>query len=282
MFEVKKIGIVKRASALLLDVILLMVLATGFMFLISVICNYSHEEQLSTEYYKEWEDFRKAYIADVASFYGFTYEENGNSYTITKGGEPSSLGLVMKSLDESKGKDSQTAEAYAKYLELTPVGVVNNQYQLVISLLFTIISIGTLLSYLVLEFIVPIILKDGQTVGKKIFGIAVVRYDCVKVKNISLFIRSILGKYAIETMFPIMLVFLFFFVGIGVVAVILFVAILFLNALAFFGTKNNTPIHDLIAGTVTVDAKLQIIYASEEELIEKKAEEQKKNIEKEY
>ena len=68
MFELRKIGIVRRASALLLDLILLVVLTTGFMFLISLMCNYSYEEKLAKTYYNEWEDFRKDYVGSVASY----------------------------------------------------------------------------------------------------------------------------------------------------------------------------------------------------------------------
>ncbi len=281
MFELKKMGIVRRASAWLLDAILIAVLATGFMFLISLVCNYEKEEKLSTQYFNEWEGFRKEYVGDVASYYGFTYKEDKDGgYTITKDGEYATLGAVIEKLDASKGGDSETAEAYAKYKTLTPVEKVNAQYQYVYSLLFMIISLGIFLSFLVLEFIIPIILKNGQTIGKKVFGIGVVRYNCVKISNISLFTRTVVGKYAIDTMFPFMLVFLFFFGGMGIIAVILFVAIIFLNLLALFATKNNTPIHDLISGTVVVDMKLQMVYDSEEELIEKKALEEKKKAEK--
>ena len=48
MFELRKIGIVKRLSAWFLDAILLAVLTTGFMFLISLICNFNYEQDLET------------------------------------------------------------------------------------------------------------------------------------------------------------------------------------------------------------------------------------------
>lgn len=272
MFELRKIGIVKRASALLLDVILLATLATGFIFLISLICNYKEQETLSTQYYNEWEDYRKEYIGGVADFYGFTYEESENGdYTITKDGAESSFDAVMKTLIASEGKDPQTAKAYEAYLTLTPVGKVNAQYKYVYNLLFMMVSIGILLSYLILEFIIPVILKNGQTVGKKVFDICLVRPDCVKITNVSLFARTILGKYAIETMFPVLLVFLFIFGGLGVLAIVLFAALLLLDIILFLATKNRTPIHDIFAGTVAVDKKLQMIFESEEELAEKKA-----------
>ena len=273
MFELRKIGIVKRLSAWFLDAILLAVLTTGFMFLISLICNFNYEQDLATQYFNEWEDYRKEYVSGVASYYGFTYEEsgeNGENYSITKDGEPSSLEAVVKKLAESKGGDSETAAAYEKYLTLTPVANVNAQYQYVYTLLFTMLSVGLLLAFLLLEFILPIIFKNGQTVGKKVFGICLVRPNCVKITILSLFARTFVGKYAIETMFPVALLFMFLFGGLGILSLILIAAIFLLNIILFFATKNRTRIHDIFAYTVATDMKLQMIFQSEEELIEKK------------
>ena len=279
MFELRKIGIVKRASALLLDAILLVVLTTGFIFIISLICNFNHQQDLADGYYNEWEDFRKDYIADVSDYYGFVYTEDGNSYKVEKDGKKSEIGKVIELLDKSNGEfdyekpnAEKVAEAYEAYLLLTPSAKVEAQYKLVYSLLFMMISIGALLSYIVLEFVLPIIFKNGQTVGKKVFGICLVRADCVKITTLALFARTILGKFTIETMFPILLMFMLLFGGMGWLALILLSALTILNIVLFFATKNKTPIHDLIAGTVVVDAKLQMIYASEEELVQKKSE----------
>ncbi len=279
MFELRKIGIVKRASAWLLDAILLAVLTTGFMYCISLIVGYRAAEQLANEYFAEWEDFRKEYIPGVAEYYGFSYTGTEDDYTILKDGREATLDDVTKQLIASKGEDEATADAYAAYEELPSPELVNHQYEYVYNLLFMMVSSGLVLAYLVLEFIIPIILKNGQTVGKKVFGIGLVRSDCVKITTLSLFARTLLGKFAIETMFPVLLVFLFFFGGLGLLAIILFAAIVLLNAVLFFATKNRTPIHDLLAGTVAVDIKLQMIFESEEELAEKKAQIQKEAVE---
>lgn len=287
MFELRKISIIKRLSAQLLDLVLLAVLTTGFMFLISLICNYSHEEALSNQYYNAWEDYRKEYGRGVSEAYGFTYEadEENVEYTVKdKDGKEVTLDTVWKVLKEKEGNsDSEiTAKAYQAYLELSkdvPAALVNAQYNYVFSLLILMISVGLLLAYLVLEFIIPIILKNGQTVGKKVFGICLVRPNCVKITTLALLARTLIGKYAIETMFPVMLIVMFFFGGMGILALVLLAAILLLNVILFFATKNRTPIHDIFAYTVAVDAKLQIIFKSEEELIEKKTLQHKEEVE---
>lgn len=279
MFELRKIGFVKRASAWLLDAILIAVLTTGLMFVISLICNYSGQEQLASQYYGQWEDFRQNYIEDLADHYGYTYEESGDGYVITKDGKAASLNDIIEDLIASNGEDAAVSEAYEQYRSLPSVETVNAQYHHVYILLFMMASVGILLAYMILEFIVPLFFKNGQTIGKKVFGIGLVRPDCVKITNVALFARAILGKFAIETMFPVLLVFLFLFGGIGVLAIILFVALVLLNIVLFFATKNKTPIHDVVAGTVAVDIKLQMIFASQEELIEKKSLFQKETVE---
>ncbi len=271
MFELKKIGFVKRASAWLLDIILLAVLATGFIWIISLICNYSREEQLASDYYGQWEEFRETYIGQVAAHYGYVYIVTDDGYTITKNGTEASLDDVVRDLAASEGQDEAVKEAYDIYLALPSAATVNAQYRYVYTMLFMMVSIGLLLAYLLLEFLVPVLFKNGQTVGKRVFGIGLVRQDCVKVTTLYLFARTLLGKFAIETMFPILLIFLFFFGGLGVLAIILLAALLLLDLILFFATRNKTPIHDLIACTVAVDLKLQVVFDSVEELNEKKA-----------
>lgn len=297
MFELKKIGIVRRASALLLDIILLLVLATGFMWIISLICQFEkHVNRYSgylEQYDNDFAEFSDEYAKDISEHYGFIYEETEKtvenedgsketekSFTIkTAEGVEASFDDVIKKLIDDKGEygeevidaERMTA-AYESYSALsTPLSKAAYEFELIVRFLFLMASLGFLLSYLILEFVIPIILKNGQTVGKKVFNIAVVKPNCVKISILALFARTILGKYAIETMFPVLLVFLFFFGGMSWVALVLFAAVALFNIILFLVTKNKTPIHDIFAATVAVDMKTQMIYASEEELAQKKS-----------
>ncbi len=284
MFELRKIGIVRRASAWLLDAILLSVLAVGFMFLISLMCNFDGEEKTAREYYDAWEGYRKEWVQEISEHYGFTYtaqDEENTEYTIQLNGQSATLNDVLTKLTEDEARDERMAAAYEAYGKLPPISKVNGQYQYVHNLLFMMISVGLALGYLILEFVIPLFLKNGQTVGKKVFSICLVRPNCVKVSAIAVFARTVIGKYAVEAMFPILLAFMFFFGGLGLLAIILFAAIILLNIILFFATKNRTPIHDILAYTVVVDMKLQMIFASDDELNEKKALAKKQFIEQE-
>ena len=274
MFELKKIGIIRRASALLLDAILLAVLSTGFIWIISLICNFTTHQNTLTDYWAEWDGYREEYFEDIASEYGFIYmvNEGSGEYTLTTlDGTASNENELLKALNEDESRSERMQQALDAYNALPARAKVDALERLVLSMLFMMVSIGILLAYMILEFVLPIILKNGQTVGKKVFSICLVKPNCVKMPTLALFARTLLGKFAIETMFPILLIFLLLFGGLGWLAIVLLAAITLLNVVLFFATKNRTVIHDLLASTVAVDMKLQMIYATEEELAAKKA-----------
>jgi hypothetical protein len=105
---------------------------------------------------------------------------------------------------------------------------------------------------------------------KKVFGIALMRTEGVRVNGVCLFVRTILGKYTIETMVPVYLVILLIFGSVGVIGsgAMLLLAIAQLCIMLF--TANNSLIHDLIAGTAVADMSLQKIFNSSDELLEYK------------
>lgn len=130
------------------------------------------------------------------------------------------------------------------------------------------VSLGILLSMLVLEFAIPLIFKNGQTVGKKVFGIAVIHQNGVRVNTITMFIRTFLGKYAVETMCPVLLL-LMLFTGNALIAVIVMGLLVIFEIVLFIWQKDTRPfIHDVFAKTVCVDLASQMIFDNEAEMAE--------------
>ena len=130
------------------------------------------------------------------------------------------------------------------------------------------VSIGVLLSMLVLEFTLPLVFKNGSTIGKKVFGIGLVHQNGVRVNTITMFIRTFLGKYAVETMVPVLLV-LMLFTGNGIISIIVMALILVLEIVLFVWKKDTRPfIHDVFAKTVVVDLASQMIFQNEVEMQE--------------
>ena len=254
MFTVQKTSLSKRIAAFLLDLILLTILAVGFAFLISLVCGYDRYASLSTQYYEEYSAYEAAYGEELTASFGVPFE--------------AALERLLAS-DYAMLSVSQAA-AFDAYHALTPVGEVNYCYAMVYQLMLLMTTVGTLFAYITLEFIVPLFFGNGQTIGKKIFGICLIRTDCVKINVMALFVRTFLGKYTLETMVPVFLVYLILFVGIGPIGAFALLGLLLLETGLLLFTANKTMIHDLMAGTVVVDMATQSIFETEEALIEAK------------
>jgi uncharacterized RDD family membrane protein YckC len=129
---------------------------------------------------------------------------------------------------------------------------------------------------MVVEFILPMVFRNGQTPGKKIFGLAVMRTNGVRIRGISLFIRTFLGKYVIETMIPVLIAMLTIFNAIGIMGgpgILGFVMVLLLligQIVMVAVTKTNSMIHDMVSDCVVVDMASQMIFETEEAMIEYK------------
>lgn len=231
IFDIQKAGILKRASAFLLDFILLVILTTGFSFLISVTIRFNDRFD---DYLQLKTEFEESFGVDSDT--GIT-EEQYNAWP-----------------EEQK-------KCYSDMI---------NALRLILNMTLIITTFGILLSYIVLEFMVPLIMKDGQTVGKRIFGIAVIRTDGVKMSTVQLFVRTVLGKFTIETMIPVLLILMSMSGMIGILGPILIGALIIAQIIIMAVTKTNSLIHDLLANTVAVDKASQLIFDTEEAMIEYK------------
>lgn len=246
IYDLQKASVMKRFMAFLLDFILVIILITGFMWIFSTISGYdSYSNKLSSQMAEIEQkhgipEITKEYEIDIDRYASLSEDER-NKYPET----------VRTSLENCIKEINSNLE-------------ISQTYIMIMSLTITSISLSIFFSVLIAEFIIPLFLKNGQTVGKKIFSIAVMRIDGVKVTPVIMFVRSILGKYTVEIMIPVIILLMAFFgvasiVTLGVVALI----VLFEIGLVIF-TKTNSLIHDVLSSTVTVDLASQMIFDSPE------------------
>lgn len=141
-------------------------------------------------------------------------------------------------------------------------------YGMITNLMLLIPTIGLLLSMLLMEFFIPLILKNGQTLGKKIFGVGVVRIDCVQITGVQLFVRTILSKYTVGMMIPIYMLLLLVLGVMGPIGVILALGLLLAQLLCPLFNRDRRGLHDFLSGTVTVDLASQRVFADAKERIE--------------
>lgn len=245
----QKASLLKRFSASLLDFIVIIILATFFIYLISFITGYdNYNKKLNDSYSKYENEYGIVFAISADEYYSYT-EEQRNTYD-----------RAYEALIE----DEDAMSAYRMVMNLT-----------ILSL-----SIGIFFAYLISDFIIPLFFKNGVTIGKKVFGLCLMRKGGWKVNNLSLFIRAILGKYTIETMVSVLIIVLILFSSIGIVGPIVICALLLLNLILLFTTKDNSMIHDLLSDTIVVDYNSQFIFESEEEVLEEKKRKAKEEAEK--
>ena len=235
--DLQKASVLKRASAWLLDFILLITLATGCMALISYVTNFDHYDDLYRERYDFYEkEYNTKFEPTQEEFDAYTEEELER----------------REEAMEALFADEQAAYAYNMMMSLT----------------LLIATLGILAAFLILEFAVPLWLKNGQTVGKKAFGIAVMRTGGYQINTVCLFVRSILGKFTVETMIPVLVMIMLMLSVTGIFGTFLVVGIGIAQLIAIVITRTNSAIHDLMADTVVVDLATQMIFETPEDRLE--------------
>ena len=249
MEEIQRASIAKRISAGLLDVIAVSIIATLCAWLISLAADYDGWNKKLEDSYSRYE-----------SQYGVTFRITEEEYNNKSSSDKENYDNAYKALVE----DSEAMKAYS----------------MVTNLMILTVSLGLFIAVLIWEFIVPLFLKDGRTVGSLIFGIAVMRSNGVRISHISLFIRAILGKYAIETMISVYIIMMIFMNAIGIVGPLVICGILLMQLILIISTKNNQLIHCILSDTVVVDYGSQRIFDSQEDLLEHKKREARDRAER--
>ena len=239
--DLQKANMWKRISAALADLIILVVVIEGAILLLAAAFDFgSYMEQrtaLEQKYIEQYGVDRDITEEELNAM----PEEQRNTYK-----------AKVEAANRAYQSDPAVAEVFGKLYSLAVM----------------IATISILFAFVVLELIVPLILKNGQTIGKKIFGVAVMRIDGVKVSPVIVFARGILGKCTIGTLVPIYLLMMVIFGILGIVGLAVLAALLIAQVILFFATEYHTPIHDKFAQTLTVDMASQRIFDSVEEMLE--------------
>ena len=241
MLDLQKASMWKRISAFLFDFIMLSILAVLFAWGLSAVLGYDGYNQTVIDSYQR---------------YG---EEYGVELRITQ-------------TEYEKLPEEEARRVDAAYAALNADEKALYAHQMMLHLSIVIISLGLLLAYLILEFIVPLRFGDGQTLGKKIFGVGLMKAEGIKVNAVTMFIRAILGKYTIETMIPVLIILMIYWGTIGIVGPIVIGLILITEIIVMVATPTNSLIHDLLASTVAIDEASQKIFNTPEEMAAFKAE----------
>ncbi len=238
--ELQKASMWKRISAFLFDAILLGIVAVLFAWGLSALTGYDGYSRTVTE----------------------SYEKYGAQYGVD-------LRISKSEFDALPEEEARKVEEGIAALNADASAL--RAMQMMMSLSVLIVSLGLFFAFLAMEFLIPLKLGEGRTLGKKIFGIGLMRAEGVRVNAVTLFVRAILGKYAVETMVPALILLMIYWGTIGVVGPAVLFLILIVEAAVMAATRTNALIHDLLAGTAVIDAASQRIFDTREELAAYKA-----------
>lgn len=233
IFDIQKASLWKRISAALFDFIILAIVAIGAATIFSDVFGYEkHAGAFSSrcEYYSEK--------------YGVELPVTAESYAKMTEAEQENCKAANKALNS----DEEAVRAY----------------RMVQNLPLLLITFGVLFGILLLQVVVPAMFGNGQSLGKKIFGIALMRVDGVKLTGVQLFVRSVLGKFTVELMIPIYVLWMMLSGNGGLFGLALLLLLLVAQILCLVKTRTGSLLHDVMAGTVAVDLASQMIFETKE------------------
>lgn len=236
MYDFQKASMWKRVSAALCDLVALGIVAVGLALLFSTLLGYDGRTA-------RLEEISEAYESE----YGVDFDITESDYEKLTEGEKAQFKLA---------RDKFSADPEANYV-----------YGVIVSLTFAILTLSILLASVLLEFVVPLLFGNGQTLGKKVFGVAVMREDCVRLSPLLLFTRALLGKYTVETMIPVLIILMMYWGIMGFLGTIILLCLLGFQLVLFFNTREHRAIHDKLSHTVVVDFASQMIFDSTEAML---------------
>lgn len=233
--DLQRASMWKRIAAGLFDGILTSILAVGLACLLSLVLGYNGYSNTLEQGYEAYE----------AQF--------GVDFSLTQAEYAALTPEARQTLD-------------AAYEAMTSDEDVMRAYNMALNLMGVITTAGILLAMVVTEFLVPLRIGNGQTLGKKIFGICLMSTNGVEMNRMQLFARTVLGKFAVETMVPICIVFMIFWGILGFNGTLILFGLMTAQLVLLAVTRTNAMLHDLIAGTVAVDYASQMIFRTREDL----------------
>ncbi len=239
IYNPKKAPFIRRAGAYLIDVIIFATLFVGVLWLVSYIVGYQKNYELLEQKYIE---------------HGIYILKNGTYDFCDTTKEECLTGW------ETFNRDKDACYYYDLSTQLTLI----------------MITISAFITYFILEFVVPMIFKNGQTIGMKCLRIGLIDKQGIKVRPRQIFIRFLFGRFLVSRILPVYgFIFMVFNLSGGLYGFLLAVIILACDLLMTLFGKDRAGIANVISSTYAVDMDETYFFNSVEEITAKKCEEQR-------
>ena len=221
-YNIQKAKVWRRVAAWIFDLLLVTALAVGCGFALSSILGYgSYNDALESAYNK------------YETQYGVVFDITQAEYETMTAAQKETYDAAYDALIA----DEDAMQAYSMLVTLSLV----------------IAACSILLAMLIWELFIPMFLGSGQTLGKKLFGLCLVRKDGTPLTNVQLLSRTLLGKFAIETMIPVYILLMFFWGSVGLIGTVILFGLPIVQFLCLRISPSGQAIHDFLSGTVVTD-----------------------------
>ena len=251
MLDLQKAPFSKRLFAFLADLILSSILIVGVYFVMSAALGVDGYNEIYNERLLKYE-------AEYGVSFGTTEEE-----------------YAAMTPEE---KDNYRAAVDAMNGDKTANEAISTSYRLT----FVIFTSGIIVSTAILEFAIPLAFGDGRTLGKRLFGLGVMRREGLRIRPTVLFVRGVVGKAVLELILPVLILFSAFAGYTGFFGIAMLAAFVIAEIAAYAKSRTGAFLHDVLADTVVVDWDSQMIFDSKEALDEyinrKKADEEARKL----
>ncbi len=125
------------------------------------------------------------------------------------------------------------------------------------------IELSILAAYLVMDVLFPLMLKNGQTLGKRVFNLAVLRTGGEPVSMLTILSRTVIGKFTVQTAIPALVVCSILMGSLNPVGIFYVIAILVANIVLLI--KKGKTLHDILVDTIVVVVPARASRAKKEE-----------------
>lgn len=261
-YELKQAKLSKRICAFFIDFLIFVIIFSASMFIFS-------------NYIKDYNEAKKVYD-DKCLEYNLVVEktnEEGEKYTASWTvydfllSDFASAGCRVEKEEDIKEISDECNKEYTDFLTAQNEAfgkdeVATTAYESVCNYRLLFFTISAFLPLLIINIVFPFIFKNGQTLGKKVMKLGLVSKNGVKVSNLNVVVRFLIGIFALEVL-PFMIYLAVS--NVYTICLLIGMAISFVNFCLFIFTNNHYMIHDRIGGTIVIDSHTTIIFNSIEE-----------------
>ncbi len=247
--DLQRATVSKRVFAFLLDFILASILIAGLYVLLAAVLRPNEYQKRYTEILSSYEER-----------YGVSFDTSQEAFDAMSEEEKENYRNAVDAMNADSEANRAITTAYRRTLIIFVTGILT--------------------SLLILEFVVPLFLGDGRTLGKRLFGVGVMRRTGIRVNATTLFVRSVIGKGVLEIIFPILILILSVSGITGFFGILLLAVLMIVQIAVYMRSGEGILLHDLLSNTVTVDWASQRIFADEaarDAYLSSGAEEEKQN-----